>query len=70
MKTDERIEKYCKYCEHALTLSDPDTMLCCRAGVVSASHCCRRFRYDPLKRVPKRKADILDGLDDLEFVKI
>ena len=70
MKTDDRIEKYCKYCEHALALSDPDAMLCARAGVVSAGHCCRRFRYDPLKRVPKRKADALDGLKDLAFVEI
>ena len=70
MKADERIEKFCKYCEHAATLSDPDSMLCAKIGVVSASHCCRRFRYDPLKRVPRRKPDALDELKDLEFAEI
>ena len=70
VKQDERIEKYCKYCEHAGTLSDPDTMLCRKAGVVRASHCCRLFRYDPLKREPKRKADALDALDALPFVDV
>ncbi len=53
-KNDERIEKYCKYCERAKTLSDPDIMLCEGHGVVSAGHVCRRFRYDPLKRAPRR----------------
>lgn len=47
------IEKYCKYCEKAKKLHDPDTMLCERYGVVAASHVCRKFRYDPLKREPK-----------------
>jgi len=51
---DERIEKYCKYCEKAKTLSDPDVMLCDGQGIVSAGHVCRKFRYDPLKRAPKR----------------
>ena len=50
---DERIEKYCKYCEEAKTLSDGDTMLCSKKGVVPSGHSCRRFRYDPLKRAPK-----------------
>ena len=71
MKTDDRIERYCKYCEHASSLSDPDSMLCRKIGVVGASHCCRRFRYDPLKRVPKRKDGALEEeLEELEFVKI
>ena len=70
MKEDERIEKYCKYCERARTLSDPDTVLCEKIGPVDASHCCRRFRYDPLKREPRRRADALDRLADLEYDEI
>lgn len=65
MKRNE-IEKYCKYCEEAKTLSDPDTMLCSRLGVVPASHACRRFKYDPLKRAPKRaKKEV-----ELEYVEV
>lgn len=70
VKEDDRIEKYCKYCEHAGTLSDPDAMLCDKAGVVSASHCCRRFRYDPMKRKPRRRADALEALEDLPFAEV
>ena len=65
MKRDG-IEKYCKYCEEASSLSGGETMLCNRFGVVSAAHKCRRFRYDPLKREPKRlKKDA-----ELEFVDV
>ena len=28
MKNEDKFEKYCKYCEKAKTLSDPDRMLC------------------------------------------
>jgi len=70
VKPDDRIEKYCKFCEHAGTLSDPDSMLCDRSGVVDASHCCRRFRYDPLKRKPRRKEDALDEIESLPFVEV
>ena len=59
---DREIEKYCKYCEKAQALYDSDTMLCPRYGVVSATHKCRKFKYDPLKRVPPRPAKLL-GLD-------
>ena len=69
MKTDDRIEKCCRYCERAKSLADESVMLCGRYGVVDTLFCCRRFRYDPLKRNPKR-AKLEDKLDELEFIKI
>lgn len=65
MKKDS-IEKFCKYCESASLLSDEDAVLCERYGVVSSAHKCRRFRYDPLKRSPKR----MSAEPELEFVDI
>ena len=65
-KTALNEEKFCKYCERAQRLSDPDTMLCGKRGVVPAGHCCRRFRYDPLKREPQRMIRELK----LEYVEI
>ena len=65
MKKDG-IERYCRYCENAKTLSDTDTVLCDRYGVVSASHRCRKFMYDPMKRTPKRQTTA----PSLEFVDI
>lgn len=56
ISTDEpELERVCKYCELAKKLSDPDTMLCKKRGVVSSGYVCRAFRYDPLKREPLRR---------------
>lgn len=66
MKKQDGIEKFCKYCECAKTLSDEDTMLCDRYGVVSSAHKCRHFMYDPMKREPKR----LKKEPQLEFVDV
>lgn len=49
----KKVERYCTYCIHAGKLDD-DTMICKKLGVVPAGHHCRRFRYDPLKRVPAK----------------
>lgn len=54
MAESEKIEKYCKFCEKASAMSDPEQMLCSYRGVVSAANRCHRFSYDPLKRSPKR----------------
>ena len=56
--------------ESARALSDPDTMLCVKAGVVDASFSCRKFRYDPLKRDPKRRTDGEDRIESLPFVEV
>lgn len=53
------IEKRCAYCECGNVISDTE-VVCSRKGVVNAADHCRRFRYDPLKRVPPRPA-VLDG---------
>lgn len=63
IKFKERIEVFCKYCEHASPIVSEDKMVCPKYGVVSADYKCRRFRYDPLKREPKRAQISTDGLD-------
>ena len=62
----DKIEKYCKYCEKASALSSPDIMLCDKHGVVDAGHVCRAFRYDPLKRAPKKA----ERKVELEYIEI
>ena len=47
------IDRYCTYCQFAGRIDD-ETMVCPYYGVVPCEHHCRRFRYDPLKRVPGR----------------
>ena len=49
----KKIDRYCAYCAFAGKISDTQ-MICQKCGVVPASNQCRRFRYDPLKRIPAR----------------
>lgn len=43
-------------------------MICQKCGIVPAEHRCRRFRYDPLKRVPARRdTRALEKLDEKDF---
>ncbi|MHB1151808.1 MAG: hypothetical protein ACYCWE_05730 [Eubacteriales bacterium] len=48
----QEMPRVCAFCDKSVLLKDRDTVLCSRLGVVSCDHVCRRFRYDPLKRVP------------------
>lgn len=50
----KKIDRFCSYCVYAGKLDD-ETYLCAKRGFVAACHHCRKFKYDPLKRVPKRR---------------
>ena len=63
----KKIDQYCAYCAHAGKIDD-EQVICQKAGIVPASHHCRKFRYDPLKRVPSRpKAQDFSKYDDKDF---
>lgn len=49
----KKIERSCLYCSNSAKLND-DQMLCTKRGVVGMDRACRKFRYDPFKRVPPR----------------
>ena len=54
----KRIPRSCSYCACGTQISD-DQILCKKDGVVSVYYSCRKFRYDPCKRMPP-KAKALD----------
>lgn len=54
----KKIEPSCSYCLHGAALEN-DRVLCAKKGFRSAEDKCRRFKYDPCKRIPK-KAKALD----------
>ena len=62
----DKTERICAYCEYATPLFHEDTSLCKHKGVVKKDFHCRRFSYDPLKRVPPRSAPA----PKLEFIDI
>ena len=49
----KKIERSCIYCVYS-TKMDQENMLCTKKGVVPMDSACRKFRYDPFKRVPPR----------------
>lgn len=48
-----KIEPRCAYCAWAAPLEE-GKLICEKKGVVPEEGRCRRFRYDPLRRVPPR----------------
>lgn len=52
----KKIDRCCAYCAQSTAL-DEETVLCCKKGVRSNDSKCRKFTYDPCKRIPvKAKA--------------
>lgn len=54
----KKIKRACSYCTYGTLLED-GMVLCMKKGVRSEESKCRRFRYDPCKRIPL-KAKALD----------
>lgn len=49
------IRKACEVCAHGRRSADGSVMLCPYKGAAPLYHLCRKFVYDPLKRVPLRR---------------
>jgi len=62
----KKIERSCSYCAYG-TKIDGDQVLCIKKGVVPLEGKCRKFSYDPCKRVPARPKAVdfkkYDGID-------
>lgn len=53
----KHVEPRCAYCEKAVPVNERE-MACVKRGIVAVEECCAAFRYDPLKRVPPRPAEL------------
>ena len=63
----KKITPSCSYCQWG-TAMDETEVLCIKKGVVPTDSKCRKFRYDPCKRVPpKMKALDIKKYDDVDF---
>lgn len=49
----KKLPRSCGYCVYGTKIDD-ETVLCVKRGVVSLNKNCRKFSYDPCKRVPAR----------------
>lgn len=63
----KQIEKSCSYCAYCTNLND-EQALCIKRGIVSLYGKCRKFVYDPCKRIPvKQKAVDFQKYDKEDF---
>ena len=62
-----RISRSCHYCSKATKLNDAQ-VLCVKRGIVSIDTSCRKFSYDPCKRIPpKPKASDFTRYDNEDY---
>ena len=63
----KKIERSCTYCVYG-TMLEEDQVLCSKKGLRSAEMPCRKFKYDPCKRIPaKAKAMDFEKYDEEDF---
>ena len=51
----------CFFCAYSSGLAATSDMICTKAGIVQEDGLCKKFRYDPQKRIPKRKPKLDTG---------
>lgn len=68
MLFEKDIEPRCAYCKKGARL-DEDQVMCVKKGIVSPAGSCRKFKYDPLKRVPPKPLSVdFSHLKEEDFV--
>ena len=63
---NEKVAPACEYCEYGKLGSDFKMILCKHKGVVSPYFRCKKFRYSPVRRTPKRIPKLPD-FDSSDF---
>lgn len=63
----KNINPQCVYCARSNKLNDRYAA-CKFFGVVTLTHKCRLFKYDPLKRIPPKPAVIRGTFTDQDFL--
>ena len=61
-----KIEPACEYCANGRIAADETSVLCERRGVVPLYYSCNKFKYDPLRRKPRR-SPVMKTYSDDEF---
>ena len=53
---NKQLPQKCSTCQFAHVLQYSKEILCKKRGICDPDDCCRSYRYDPLKRIPKKAA--------------
>ncbi len=49
----KKMPRSCSYCQYGVLLNE-DEVLCIKKGIVNLNRTCRKFLYDPCKRIPPK----------------
>ena len=60
-------EAVCRNCKNGRLSPEGESVLCVKKGIVDPDGKCRRYSYDPLKRVPRRMPTVRE-VDPEDFV--
>lgn len=62
------ISPKCEYCELGKASPDGETVLCPKKGIVARDFFCKKYKYDIMKRIPKRAPKLPEfSKDDFEI---
>ncbi len=67
MLFDPNVRPLCAYCQKGVAMEGGNDVLCPHKGIVSFNFSCRRFIYDPFKRIKKRPAPVLQKFEEKDF---
>ncbi|MBQ1537937.1 MAG: hypothetical protein IIZ73_06460 [Ruminococcus sp.] len=59
------ISPSCSYCLYGNRSKEGNKVLCERQGLVDADYSCKKWIYDPIKRIPKKQLEIPSQEDDI-----
>lgn len=63
----KKMPRSCAYCTYGAKIED-EMIVCAKRGIVPISGSCRKFKYDPCKRIPlKQKTMDFSKYDDHDF---
>lgn len=62
----KNIPKACAWCIYGKKSEYNNDVFCLKKGVTTQNDCCKKYKYDPLKREP-RVAKPADGYDPENF---
>ncbi len=48
----------CSYCQFGDRSKDGDKVVCEKSGLVETDSSCKKWVYDPIKRIPKKQHEI------------
>ncbi len=55
----------CSYCVYGNRAKEGNKVLCEKQGLVAGDYSCKKWEYDPIKRVPKKQLTIPNQEDDI-----